>query len=321
MEPEALQPRFPTVEPPSGKRPAGAWPLLLWLPGAAAVGAAVGWTGQAVQSGVTMGEAQVRFAPWLLFPLFLGAVLGGVLFALMRVLQLGHWPSVLGGAVPAVIIAVLVQHDAAYRDCRAVRLQNQQHHARLGAAHPALQKQLGEHLPPEGLLAYLKAEAARGRPLTAFWRVRGVWAWLSWALDALLTAAVALGMVLGALGQPYCVQCRSWYRTVRRGRLKGPAAGELVGLLFEPPQPAARAANYRLQECLGGCGPARLTLTVAWPPGASESGEWWLDATARGQVAAALERTRASRTTRGRADRDSSPQTEDPSPDGAPFEP
>jgi len=276
-----------------------------WLLGAVAAGAAVGWAGQSVQSGVSVGAAEVRFAPWLLFPLLLGVVLGGALFALLRVLQLGHRPSVLAGAVPAVMVAVLVQHYAAWYDCRAKRLHQQQQNPHLAAAQQAVQDRLGERLvlPPESLLAYLNEEAARGRALTASWTARGVWAWFSWGLDALLTVGSALVMVGVALGQPYCAACRSWYRTVRRGRLKGPAAAELVGLLFQQPTPAVRAASYRLQECLGGCGPTRLTLTIAGPGGVGDSSEWWLDARGREQVISALRQTRRGRRP-GRADRD-----------------
>jgi len=295
-----LRPRFVPVAAAGSKRPFSPAKLLVWSVAAPVAGLLVGWAGQQIQAGITLGEAQLRFAPWLLFPLLLGVVLGGVLFGLMRVVQLGHRPTVLAGMVPAVILAVLVQHYAAYWECRAVRQRNRQQHPGLMALQHAMPDGLDQRLapPPKSLLAYLREEAAHGRPLTATWTARGVWAWASWALDALLTIGAAVAMVGAAIGQPYCPECGSWYRTVRRGRLKGPAAAGLLGRLFDQATPAQRV-SYRLQECLARCGPSRLTIAVSRPDGTSDSGEWYLDARGRELLIGALKEARCVHRKRG----------------------
>ena len=73
--------------------------------------------------------------------------------------------------------------------------------------------------PPADLADYLRQEAARGRPVMRQWKLRGGAAWLSWAIDGLLTLFAAVAMVVPATRLPYCNACRSWYRTIRGGRV------------------------------------------------------------------------------------------------------
>ena len=66
---------------------------------------------------------------------------------------------------------------------------------------------------------YVQAQAHRGRPLWSGYVAQGWVAWLSWAIDALLVVAAAVAVTIPAMRVPYCNRCRSWYRTIRSGRI------------------------------------------------------------------------------------------------------
>ena len=113
-------------------------------------------------------------------------------------------------------------------------------------------------------------------------------AWLSWAIDALLLVAAAAAVTIPAVRVPYCNQCRSWYRTVRNGKIDLPTAGRLAGLLEVEPPERPRSARYRLSACQGGCGPSRCELS--WEHGGGvDLVRTWLDVQKRNEVAAILD--------------------------------
>ena len=68
-------------------------------------------------------------------------------------------------------------------------------------------------------------------------------------------------MTIPAVRVPYCNQCRTWYRTVRNGKIDLPTAGRLAELLGVETAGAPRSARYRLSACQGGCGPTRCELS------------------------------------------------------------
>jgi len=99
-----------------------------------------------------------------------------------------------------------------------------------------------------------------------------------WALDAAVALAAALAVLWPATRLPYCRRCRSWYRTIRAGRLSSSALATVASLAgAEPPKRPTRG-RFRLRQCLGGCGPARLEL--AWHGAGEDEGriEAMLDA-------------------------------------------
>ena len=235
---------------------------------------------------------QFYFAPLGIFPLLVGAGLGGMLVALLRVAQVGHRQTLWAGAVLAGGMAVFGQHYLDYLGEREARLHRQENAGdaigKLRGAFPGL---LESHRidPPESFVAYMREQADQGRPLTSQWTVRGTAAWITWAVEAALTLVATMAVMLPALRQPYCNRCRSWYRTVRSGRV--PAAGaqrlaEAAGVCLEMP---VKSGRYRLSNCSSGCGPARIELSWETLAGDTFLSTVWLDVDRRGHVGRALD--------------------------------
>lgn len=252
------------------------WPCAYWLPGSIALGLAIAWIAMVIQE---------YFAPLVIFPLLVGVVLGGVMVGLVRLLHLGHRPTIVAGAVLAVLAAVVGQHYFGFR-------QAQSHIDKkallLRAMVPDLPK-AEQVVPPEKFFDYVPWRAVRGRPVGR-WVVRDGWVWLSWGIDALLTAAATLVLVVTAVRLPYCNGCRSWYRTIRSGRLDEPAAHRLADLLAIAIPTGIRAIHYRLIACQSGCPPAGLSLFWEQSDKEGASGPHWLDASQQRQVVELLER-------------------------------
>ena len=82
----------------------------------------------------------------------------------------------------------------------------------------AMQKEIQKELTPS-FGKYMLAQARRGRPLPGGYIATGWEAWLTWAIDVLLTLAAAVAVTLPGIRVPYCNRCRTWYRTIRNGRI------------------------------------------------------------------------------------------------------
>ena len=93
--------------PPSGAAGASFSPLklLLFLAAAVVLGPLVGGAAVAIEN---------QFAPLLLFPLLVGAVLGGMLFVALRVTQTAHAATATLGVVVAALLAIAAQHYLPY---------------------------------------------------------------------------------------------------------------------------------------------------------------------------------------------------------------
>jgi hypothetical protein len=102
------------------------------------------------------------------------------------------------------------------------------------------------------------------RPFLDYMRAdRGQFVVVLWTLDAVMIVFAACGLVACALtASPFCDECQSWYRTTRGGALRDDQALRIAGLCDLALPAEARGVQYELRACLGGCGPARLTL--AW---------------------------------------------------------
>ncbi len=222
-------------------------------------------------------------APLGLFPLLVGAALGGVLVLAMRLMQIGHRPTIWIGTTVAIATLVVGQHFASY-------LQEKQH---LIEMHKKLEEKIGSSLAvvapemlanrvppvPNSFADYMRAQSETGRPITATITLRGYQAWASWALDSALQAVAACLIIAWSLRLPYCGRCGTWYRTVREGTLSQAAAVELVEAVAVTSLGEIESPHYSLQCCVGGCGPTRLTLSSR-----SASAIAWLSETARDRV-------------------------------------
>lgn len=270
-----------TTSPPEGRPEFSGVRALVFLPGAAVLGALVGGAASV---------AQGWFAPLILFPLLVGIVLGAVLVALLRTTQAAHRATLIVGTLLAVTAATAGQHYAAYR-VWVHRLD-----AKSGLARVAFADQLPNSFPE-----FLRWEARRGRTLLngRLWPglvARDGWAWASWGADALLALLGTLAMVLPALALPYCRHCRSWYHTTRSGRLKRPFAQRLAELFQLAVPERVKRIRYRLLGCEGGCEP--LGLELHWRRRGADGRPplVWLTDRGRDEVQRVLDEARTSRT-------------------------
>jgi hypothetical protein len=266
----------------SGGGPFGFRDLLWWFPACVVVAMAV-----ACVSSVAEGF----FAPPIIFPLLVGTGLGAVLVAIMRIGQIGHRPSIIAGLLLATAVVVPGQHYLSYRSTRQAILANQE---KLDAIRQAFPDQAETRLPvlSENFADFMQREAARGRPLPGKRVARGVFAWISWGFDWLLTLVACGGIVVLAVRQPYCSRCRSWYRTIRNGRIDGETAAQLAELVGIEISDEPFSARYRMLNCNGGCGPTEFELS--WESSSSLSAPpIWIDAECRNRMMQILDRAEA----------------------------
>jgi hypothetical protein len=273
MAADLATPRNDTTPEPAGRF---SWLQgLVWLVAAPAVGAMVAWAAMV---------AQFYFAPLVLFSLLVGVGLGALLVALSRAAQIGHRPTLWAGAMLAVVVAVVGQHYLAYREAK--RRFDQAAAEPDGQAREAVRALLGRPSAalPGDFPAYMRQQAAEGRPLFRGYRATGRAAWLSWAIDALLVLFAAAAVMAPAVSQPYCNACRSWYRTVRSGRIPAATASAVAQAAAVPLGDRVKSARYRLSNCSGGCGLTRLELSWEDLDGRTFLGVAWLEAALRDRV-------------------------------------
>ncbi len=176
-------------------------------------------------------------APLVLFPLTVGALWGAVCLALLRLCSMGHRPGAVTGATLTALVLVCGQHYFHYRS----RLET------WTPAERAFAEMAGKSIDlPDGPREHLSQESRRGRPLPFGMVARGVWAWLSWAVDAaIVIGSAGIAVWLGTRGR-YCRRCRSWYRTVRGGNLDRDSAAELARLCCMEGPPEGAVVRYRM---------------------------------------------------------------------------
>lgn len=265
MEETAVRTERPLPPPPGVFR---LWQLTGWLLITTVLGGLSAWAALATER---------FFAQFLLFPLIVGVVLGGLLVAVMRLSRVGHRPTLLLGAALAVGLNVAGQHYLAYRQAIGQPDDN-----------PAARALFPERAPPATFWEFMIEEAGQGR-IVGEHRIRGAGAWCTWALDALLIAAPALILVALSARLPYCNRCRSWYHLVRGRRTDAATAtalAERLGLKTGE----IHQAKYRIIGCDGGCGPTGVALFWEDREGVFSSGTVWLDAEQHAAVLAILDR-------------------------------
>jgi hypothetical protein len=251
------------------------WRIGLWFLAAMLIGLAAAWFVQI---------AQAYYAPLLIFPLLIGVATGALLVATMRILQLAYRPVIALGAVLAIVVTMTAAHYfsylAAYRTLPLASFNE----VGLAAQHDAVVNAL-----KPSFLEFLNRQAKRGRPLAFGITARDGFVWLSWGFDTLLALAAAAAMLAPALRQPYCRRCRSWYRTVRAGRLDVATARRLAAAasLAEIEEP--QRARFRLACCDGGCGPTCLELSWEALDGRLTTALAWMEPAVRNHISQILD--------------------------------
>jgi hypothetical protein len=247
--------------------------LLIWLPAAAGAGLLVAWSAVV---------AEKYFAPFVVFPLLVGVLLSGILIALMRLLQVGHRPTILAGAILAVGLAVAGEHGFLYWQAQRER-----------SADPLRDALFPERVPPEGFWRYLEWETEQGRKIGGY-RLTGGGVWALWAFHALLIAAPALTLVVATARLPYCDECQRWYHVIRARKIDPATAQRLAALAGVSIPSGARSVRVRLVACPRGCSPAGLAL-FSEESGDAAADYTWIDAPARDEVLKVLKEQRARR--------------------------
>ncbi len=251
--------------------------LLVWLPGCALLGLLMAWAAV-----VARGYA----APLVLFPLVVGVVLGGAVVLLMRVLDVGHRPTIYLGALLACLLTVAGQHHFTFWKVRQVFAQDPEKLLRLQLVAP-------ERVPPERFWEFMTWSASRGLPIAGF-TAQGGWAWLAWSIDGLLVLVPAMILVGATARLPYCDRCRQWYHTVRSGRIDAHTALQACDAVGIALGAGVERVRYRLVVCQGGCGPTGLALSGDDDLGHFSTGIVWLDASLRQKVLEILDQYAAS---------------------------
>jgi hypothetical protein len=251
-------------------------------------------------------EAQSYAAPFLLFPILVGVFAGLTIVGAARFAQMGHRPTIVLSVVFAAAVAVVGQHGISYlyflshySNARGVNAKGDSPvfaETKKGTVpSPTTGGAVGSDL--SGLACqlapnfgeYLRGQADRGRPLFGRYVAKGWVAWLSWAIDAILTLAAAVAVTIPAFRVPYCNRCRSWYRTVRNGKIDVPTAQRVAEACGVDEIAGLRSPRYRLSCCHAGCGPTYCELSWEEPSGAVDLVRLWLDAERRNQVTAILD--------------------------------
>ena len=160
--------------------------FVLWLFAAAAIGVVAACMAREVESHVP--------PLLLLFPILVGVVVGALNVGLMRSMQMGNRSTAIFGVVLSAAVAVLGQHYSDYQRWAAAVADG-----RTATLSSKLSPRMIREFvsPPPGFADYLRRDAARGRTV-ARWKLQGWAAWLSWAMDGLLTLCAAVAMVVPA---------------------------------------------------------------------------------------------------------------------------
>lgn len=243
-----------------------------WLFGCAVLGLLVAWAAV-----VARGYA----APLVLFPLIVGAVLGGSIVLLMRGVHVGHRPTIWLGALAAGLLTVAGEHYFTFWKEKQRLAGDPETLARLRLVAP-------ERIPPGTFHEFMAWSAERGLRIGDY-TARGGLAWSVWSVDGLLVLLPVMVLAVATARLPYCNRCSRWYRTVRSGRMDARATTELSALVQTGLESEIANRRYRLIACCGGCGPTGLILFGEDCAGRDQRRVVWLDAAGRQHVVEILD--------------------------------
>jgi len=239
---------IPTVNPPAPPQLRTAR-TLAWIAILLIAAAGISWGGAQL--------ARVR-APWLLYPLLIGGATGAAAGGLALALEWKHRPTLPLGAILAAIVVVVGMHWQAYR--AEVSAPRSGELAMISQAFPDVAERHGA-APPTGFLAFLERMARQGRPLPFGYTATGVWTWLTWTLDAALTIGASVVMARLLTNRPYCDQCGTYYRVLRRESLTGTRLKRL-GMAFSRQFSPEWRSEFRYLACRCDGGVDRLELRI-----------------------------------------------------------
>jgi hypothetical protein len=266
--------------------------LAYWLPACAAIGLAMAYAADV---------AQKYYTPFLLFPLMVGAVLGGLLVGLLRAAQVGHRATVLCGALLACTVAAGGQHYVRYWRVREAWREGVERNPQkfFSLNDPSLREAAADMVPPEQFWAFLQWSASQGLPVGS-WKARDEAVWVIWGLDAGLVFIPAIFLVWTTVRLPYCNRCGRWFHATRGGRIDADTARQLATVVngtavVDVAADPVRKARYRLIGCPSGCGPIGLSLSWEQRDGNCSAGPIWLSASQRDRVAQVLDAAIAKR--------------------------
>jgi len=246
--------------------------LPAWCACCVVLGTLIGWAAV-----VARGYA----APLVLFPLAAGTVLGGTLVLAIRILDVGHRPTVWFGAILAGLVTVAAEHYFIFRTAQHRLDVDPERTVKLRLVAP-------ERVPPSRFWEYMAWSAARGAPIGSH-VVEGGWAWFMWSVDGLFVLVPVVVLAGATVRLPYCNRCRQWYHTVRSGRLDRHAATKLHTLALTRLEGEMARNRYRILACQGACGPTGLVLSGELPEGRPFTQTIWLDASGRQQITEILD--------------------------------
>lgn len=226
---------------------------------------------------VAWGSAQLARirAPWLLFPLAVGVVGGGAAGGLALAMQNKHRVTTWVGTALAAGLVVVGMHFQAYWAALDAPRSGQ-----LEMFNKAFPEVAERHAAaaPAGFGEFLRRMASAGRAMPFGWTARGVWAWLSWGLDATILVGAAVCTAGFVTARPYCDTCGTYYRVIRRETLSPERFGRLARTLGWP-EDSAVGGEYRHLACRNACGPDLVRASVSH--GRSARYQAWIDSADR----------------------------------------
>jgi hypothetical protein len=219
------------------------------------------------------------WAPSLLFPLIVGALLGLALGTLVRFFDFAHRPAVVVVATLLTMGLMVGQHYAHY-----VRWKNQQAEQRAAWANNPQMLEAAMAFPElattdKGFGQFLQRTARQGRPWCGMVLKDGS-VWASWIADGILTLAAALAILRGVFQGEWCPRCESFYRLARRKIVGIEVAVKIATLCGITPMESQRAACI-FHACAEGCVPS--SLKIYWLD-RQRIDTAWLDEPTRRQV-------------------------------------
>ncbi len=222
---------------------------ITWLSALLLIAVAIAW-----------GSAQLARirAPWLLFPLAVGVVVGGAAGGLAVAMQNKHRGTTWVGTALAAGLVVVGMHFQEYRAALDAPRSGQ-----LELFNKAFPDVAERHTtaPPGGFGEFLQRMASAGRALPFGWTARGAWAWLSWGLDAAILVGAAVCTAGFVTAQPYCDTCGTYYRVIRQETLSPERLSRLAKSLGWAEE-SGGGGEYRHLACRDACGRDLVRVAV-----------------------------------------------------------
>jgi hypothetical protein len=187
-----------------------------------------------------------NWAPWLVFPLLVGGLVGVIGLKAAMHLNVGHRATIYGVTGLAACAVAIWLHYFQYLYASDPKSSSELEMFR--NAFP----EMGYSGRPTHFLEFLNRMARAGRPLPFGMIARDGWAWASWGLDALLIIGGAMGVIRFGTHPPFCAKCQSYFRITRRESLREEQVARLSEMFSWGLSPGD-IAEYEHFTCKGQC--------------------------------------------------------------------